>query len=292
MMGSGRRLRVGLTQWHATADVAANAAVAERAIEVAAADGAALVCLPENGLMLGSNAQMRAAAFTTDSPVIGRLRAAAARLGVVVVVGGLKNSTRDGVFNSALVIDRTGEIIGRYDKIHLFDANIGGQSFEASSVEQAGGAPALIDVDGVRLGLIICYDVRFPELSRELAAAGAEVLLVPAAFVSSTGEAHWHTLLRARAIENLAYVVAPATVSSPDPGGADAFPTYGHALAVSPWGEVIADLGTVPEAVCVVDLDLDEVTAARSRLPVLAGRRDHAVYAAPPTVITVRSAAE
>ncbi|EGD55913.1 nitrilase-related carbon-nitrogen hydrolase [Gordonia neofelifaecis] len=287
MTAPGRSLKIGLTQWHATTDVAANTAVALRVIERAAADGARIVVLPENGLMLGSNVAMREAAFDADSPTIAALRDAAARLGVVLVVGGLKNSTPDGVFNSALVIDRSGQIVGRYDKIHLFDANIGGQSFEASSVERAGAAPTLLDVDGVRIGMLICYDVRFPELSRELAAAGAEVLLVPSAFVQSTGEAHWHTLLRARAIENLAYVIAPATVGSSTPDVVDAFPTYGHALAVSPWGEVLADLGTETEAVQTVDLDLDRVGAARSKLPVLAGRREHAVYATEPTVITV-----
>lgn len=284
---TGPTLRVGLTQWHATTDIEANLATAVRLVRAAAADGAELVVLPENGLMLGSNARMRAAAFTEDSPQIGELCRAAAESGVAVVLGGMKNRTDAGVFNSAVVIGADGEVAGRYDKMHLFDANIGGQSFEASSVEQPGAGPALLELDGVRIGLTICYDVRFPELFRALAVAGAEVLLVPAAFVRSTGEAHWHTLLRARAIENLAYVVAPATVHAPDSSYTDAFETYGHALAVSPWGEVLADLGEDPEAVQVVELDLSAVTAARAKLNVLAGRRSAQEYGASPRTVRV-----
>ncbi len=150
---SGRRLRVGLTQWHATTDVEANLAVALELIAKAAAGGADLVVLPENGLMLGTNQQMRAAAFQESSAAVTALCAAADGAGVAVVMGGLKNQTPDGVFNSALVIGADGRLAGRYDKVHLFDARIDGQSFEASSVEQAGRSPVLADVDGVRVGL-------------------------------------------------------------------------------------------------------------------------------------------
>lgn len=279
-------LRVGLTQWHATGDVDANLRTAVRLIGEAADGGATLVVLPENGLMLGSNVEMREAALSEDAAPVRELRRVAADRGVVVVLGGMKNRTDDGIFNSALVIDRDGSVAGRYDKLHLFDATIDGRSFEASTVERPGSGPVLLDVDGVRVGLTICYDVRFPELARELAAAGAQVLLVPAAFVQSTGRAHWHTLLRARAIENLAYVVAPATVHSPTPDHVDAFPTYGHALAVSPWGEVLADLEESPAAVQVLDLDLAQVDAARAKLPVLAGRRAADVYRTPPRIVT------
>lgn len=282
-----RTLRVGVTQWHATTDITANLATALRLIDRAATAGAQLVTLPENGLMLGTNAQMREAALHEDSDEVRQLRLAAATRGVAVVLGGMKNRTAEATYNSALVIDAAGELVGRYDKMHLFDATIGGQSFEASTVERPGAGPVLLDLDGIRIGLTICYDARFPELSRALAAAGAEVLLVPAAFVQSTGAAHWHTLLRARAIENLAYVVAPATVHSPDPEFAEAFATYGHALVVSPWGEVLADLGEAPEAVRVVELDLEAVTRARSTLPVLAGRRRIEEYNAQPRVLSL-----
>lgn len=276
---SERTLRVGLTQWHATRDVAANVELALRAIRGCAAEEADLVVLPENGLMLGSNAEMREAAFSEGGdPHLERIAEAARENDVVVVVGGLKNRTDEGTFNSALVYDRAGELVGRYDKIHLFDARVGGQSFEASSVEQAGAAPVIVDVDGVAVGITVCYDVRFPELYRTLALAGAEVILVPAAFTRVTGAAHWEVLLRSRAIESAAYVVASATVHG-DGEVPDAFETWGHALAVGPWGEVLADLGEEPFATTVLDLDLGEVSAARDRLPVLRGVRPDAYRA-------------
>src|SRR5690606_29549544 len=153
--------------------------------------------------------EMREAAFSEGGdPHLDRIAEAARDKDVVVVVGGLKNRTDGGTFNSALVYDRSGHLAGRYDKIHLFDARIGGQSFEASSVEQRGTHPVIVDVDGVAVGLTICYDVRFPELYRTLALGGAEVILVPAAFTRITGDAHWEVLLRSRAIESGAYVLA------------------------------------------------------------------------------------
>lgn len=275
-----RELKVGLTQWHATEDIDANVASAVRAIAECAADGAQLVVLPENGLMLGTNQSMREAAFAeTGDPHLAKIAAAAAEHRVPVVVGGLKNRTDRGTFNSALVYGPAGELAGRYDKIHLFDARVGGQTFEASSVEQAGSAPVLLELGDVKVGLTICYDVRFPELYRNLARAGAEVILVPAAFTRITGAAHWEILLRARAIESSAYVIASATVHG-DGTTKDAFETYGHALAVDPWGNVLADLGEVPFATTVLTLDLDEVAQVRERLPVLRGVRNDAYGAA------------
>ncbi|MFF0291820.1 nitrilase-related carbon-nitrogen hydrolase [Streptomyces sp. NPDC005262] len=275
-----RTLRVGLTQWHATRDTARNTRLAVDAIRETAADGADLVLLPENGLMLGSNAQMREKAFTPDSPEVLALREAARETGAVVVLGGMKHRRPDRVTNSALVIDGNGAIMGTYDKVHLFDARVDGVSFEASGVERAGDELLLLEVKGVTMGITICYDVRFPELYRTLARAGAEVLLVPAAFTRTTGSAHWEVLLRARAIENGAHVVASATVHGTEPG-TDAFETYGHALAVAPWGEVLADLGEAPYACRVVELDLALVEKARTTLPVLEQVRSDAYLRAP-----------
>ena len=284
-----RTLRAGITQWHATRDVAANLGIACQMIADCAADGAEIVLLPENGLMLGTNAEMRAAALRLGGPEVGRLRAAAKAAAATVVLGGAKCVGDDGVVrNTAIVIGPDGKYAGGYDKIHLFDARVGGQSFEASSVERAGFQPTLLDLGGTRIGLTICYDVRFPELYRRLALAGAEVFLVPSAFTRVTGRAHWETLLRARAIENAACVLASATVGD-DPS--DAFPTYGHALAVGPWGEVLVDLGDEPLAFAVLDLDLDTVTASRERLPVLRGVRPDA-YAAGPVTLSIGAIAE
>lgn len=265
-----RELRVALTQWHVTRDLAANVETAVAMIHEAGQQGADIVTLPENGLYLGTNAQMRAAALTVDSLEIGALRDAARTAAVSVVLGGFKRRTDAGsLYNTALVIGADGEVAGGYDKIHLFDANVGGQSFEASSVESRGDCPVIVSIRGVKVGLTICYDVRFPELYRQLALAGAEVLLVPAAFTFTTGEAHWEVLLRARAIESGAYVIAPATIR--DASGDDAFQTYGHALAVDPWGKVLADLGDARRACKVLSLDLDAVSQVRSALPVLRG---------------------
>jgi deaminated glutathione amidase len=284
-----RTLRVGLTQWHATTDVEANLAAALDAVREAASAGAELVVLPENGLMLGTNVQMRERAFSVDSAEISALAAVAGECGVTVVLGGMKNATPEGTFNSALVFGPDGSIAGRYDKIHLFDARVNGQSFEASSVEVAGSAPVILDLDGILVGVTICYDVRFPELYRALARAGAEVLLVPAAFTQTTGRAHWHTLIGARAIENGCFVVASATIRGrEDERDTDAFETFGHALVVGPWGETLADLRERPAAVQVVELDLDQVTQARDRLPVLSQERPDAYQKSPVTITVTR----
>lgn len=277
-MSTPRTLRVGLTQWSAGRDIAVNLAQATRAIADCAAAGAQLVVLPENGLMLGTNAEMRAAAFTLHDPAIIALGEAARTHGVIVLLGGAKLVTDGQVHNAALVFDREGNVAARYDKIHLFDARINGQSFEASSVETPGSRPAITTVDGTKVGLTICYDVRFPELYRQLALGGAEVIVVPAAFTRTTGQAHWEVLLRARAIENGCFVVASATVHGADPA-ADAFETYGHALVVDPWGTVLADLGEATFATQVVELDLERVGAVRSKLPVLRGVRPDAYRA-------------
>ena len=276
-------LRVALTQWHATADVAANLAIATQIIREASPERPDLILLPENGLCLGTNADMRAHALDVNGPELAALGAAARGADTVVVLGGFKRRI-DGdalVRNTAAVLDRDGGLAALYDKIHLFDANVGGVTFAASSVERRGDRPLLIEVAGARVGVTICYDVRFPELYRTLALAGAEVLLVPSAFTFVTGSAHWEVLLRARAIENGAFVVASATVR----GEGDAFETFGHALAVGPWGDVRADLGDVARGWTVVELDLDDVANARRRLPVLAGVQPAAATAAPMRVV-------
>lgn len=275
-MTSGSRppLRIGLTQWHATDDLDGNLVKAEVAIARAAGSGAGVVLLPENGLMLSTGPRMREAALDAGSPAVARLSAAAARHGVVVILGGTKFRSDGRITNRALVFDASGDLRGHYDKIHLFDARVGGQSFEASRVEEPGGDPVIIDIDGWKLGLTICYDVRFPELYRALALRGADVMLIPAAFTRTTGRAHWETLLRARAIENGCYVVASATVTPPGVEG-DAFETHGHALVVDPWGAVVEDLNEQDDSIVTVTLEVEKVEKARSALPVLEqGRPD------------------
>lgn len=264
-----RSLRVGLMQLQPTRDVQANLNDVLAAIEQAGAQGAELIVVPENALCIGSNAEMRAAAVRLDGPEITAIRDAARRAGATVVVGGFKQkSERSLLQNTALVIREDGGVQGSYDKVHLFNAVVNGTAFRASDVEAAGGQLVIANVKGVKVGLSICFDIRFPEMFRQLARAGAEVILIPAAFTQTTGEAHWEVLVRARAIENEAYVVASATITSDD-AVQSGFETYGHALVAGPWGDVMADLGTAPKAVRVVELDLDKVTRIRTKLPVL-----------------------
>lgn len=275
--------RIGLTQFRATRDRKANLVIASGLVRQCA--GADLIVLPENGLHLGGNVEMREAALELDSAPLRHLAGLARETATPVLLGGFKRLCEDGAIrNSAVLYDAQGNLVATYDKIHLFDARIAGQSFEASSVERAGSRPLIVDLGGVRIGVTICYDIRFPDLYRRLALAGAEVMLVPAAFTQTTGAAHWHTLLRARAIENASFVVASATVRGQD--GGDAFETYGHALAVDPWGEVLADLGTDSPVSRVIDLDLDRIETVRGKLPVLNHVRPDA-YAADPIVIAV-----
>lgn len=280
----GRRLRVGLLQLQPTRDVQANLKDVLWAVQAAAAQGAELIVVPENALCIGTNAQMRAAAVTIDGPEITALREAARSAHAIVVLGGFKQkSERPLLQNTALVIRDDGTIQGSYDKIHLFNAVVNGTSFRASDVESAGDQLVIANVKGVKVGLSICFDIRFPEMFRRLAQAGAEVILIPAAFTQTTGEAHWEVLVRARAIENEAYVVASATITSDD-AIESGFQTYGHAMVVDPWGVVLADLGEESRAVRVVELDLDKVAQIRAKLPVLDVAR-HEVYAAAPVQI-------
>lgn len=287
---AGRTLAVAVTQWRATGHLTSNLDIATSMILEAGRQHADLVALPENGLCLGTNREMRAAALRLDAPAINSLRNAAKEANTTVVLGGFKRNDESGrVFNTALVIGSDGEIRGRYDKIHLFDANIGGQTFAASSVECGGDTPVILSIRGVKIGVTICYDIRFPELYRQLALAGAEVVLIPAAFTYTTGRAHWEILLRARAIENSTYVVAPATVRGHE--GGDSFQTYGHAMIITPWGEVLTDLGEAQRECQVLTLDLDRVAQVRDALPVLRGVRP-AAYGRSPRIINASALAD
>ncbi|CAM5318209.1 nitrilase-related carbon-nitrogen hydrolase [Eoetvoesiella caeni] len=277
-------LRAGLVQLQPTRNVAANLQLVLSAIQAAGEQGADIIVIPENALCIGSNKEMRAAAVTLDSPEIQSIRTATRKAGAVVVLGGFKQkSDRPLLQNTALIIEADGGIKGSYDKVHLFNAVVAGTAFRASDVEAPGERLVIVQLKGVKIGLSICFDVRFPELYRQLALAGAQVLLIPAAFTRTTGRAHWDVLVRARAIENAAYVIASATIASADSIEAG-FETYGHALAVTPWGEVMADLGEADFAVKTVGLDMARVEQIRANLPVLSSVRAD-VYTTEPLVI-------
>lgn len=265
-------LKVAACQLNSRGDREANLAAAVAMLERAAAAGADLAVLPEYVDYLGP-----AAGEPEPEPVdgsFGRLFAETARrLSMWVIAGSFHEIGPDPqhTYNTTLVFDRSGTVAGVYRKIHLFDIALAGRpdvSYQESLRVAPGAEVVCVDVEGVRVGLSICYDLRFPELYRRLAADGARVVVVPAAFTTHTGRDHWEVLLRARAIENQCYVVAAGQSGEHDPGRS----CYGHSMVVDPWGTVVAQAVDGPGLV-VADLDLERVERIRAELPSLANRR-------------------
>ena len=233
--------------------------------EVAVSVGAELLLLPEycGGLLTSGGAFVPPAADEDSHPVLLGLQEFAAAKHVWLVIGSVAITAPGGrVFNRGFVIDNTGKIRARYDKLHLFDIDLKDQQYRESDQVSAGKRAVICETPFGRMGFTICYDLRFPQLYRELSQAGAEMLLVPAAFTKKTGEAHWHVLNRARAIENSAFVLSPCAVGPVEGGGE----SYGHSLVVNPWGEVLVDAGQLPGVVHTT-IDLDEVAATRAQIP-------------------------
>ena len=265
-------MRIAVAQQTSTPDTEANLQWMEARIAEAADGGARMVAFPENAPFMGPEAARLAAPERADGPSMRRIAEAARAHGIGVLVGSFAEAGPDAAhtYNTSLLFDASGSLIGSYRKIHLFDVTVSADTIyrESATVTAGEPAPVVVDFEGWRLGLSICYDLRFPELYRLLSAAGAEVLFVPAAFTVRTGMAHWHLLLRARAVENLAYVVAPAQVGTHF-GQRE---TYGHALVVAPWGEVIAGAdGGV--GLIFAELKRERVAAVRSQIPALEHRR-------------------
>ncbi len=264
-------MKVAAVQLNSTADPAANLAVAGRLTRAAAAEGARLIVLPEKWTAVGSDEQLRAAAQTLDGPAIEWARATARELGVDLVAGSILERVegQEKLANTSVHVDPQGEVRAAYRKVHMFDVEIEGRSYRESELEEPGEEIVLSQtVDGVELGLSICYDLRFPELYRILAVRGARVIAVPAAFTLSTTRDHWETLLRARAIENQAFVIA-ANQFGPHPGGHH---SGGHSMIVDPWGVVLAEAPD-QEGQITAELDLERQAEIRARLPALANRR-------------------
>ena len=261
-------LKVACIQNCATPEVDHNIEACLRLTRQAASAGARLIALPEyfSGLRTEGPRIFPVAFRETEHPVIPAFAAAARSLEVTILLGSVAVMAPDGrIVNRSCLIDRQGRIAARYDKIHLFDVDLGeGRVVRESATIAPGGEAIVAAAEGAALGLSICYDLRFAQLYRALAQAGADVLAVPAAFMRLTGEAHWHVLNRARAIENGAFVVSPCQYGTLA-GGAECF---GHSLIVDPWGRVLAD-GGEEEGFIVADLDLGEVAAARRRIPSL-----------------------
>ena len=267
-------MRVAAVQLNSTADRAANLAVADRLTRAAAADGASLIVLPEKWTAIGSDADALAAAETLEGPAVSWARALARELGVEIVAGSILERVdgREKLSNTSVHVDAQGEIRGVYRKLHMFDVEVGGRVYRESDVEQPGDEIVLSHTaGGVELGMSICYDLRFPELYRILAVLGARVIAIPAAFTLATTRDHWETLVRARAIENQAFVIAANQVGE-HPAGQH---SGGCSMIVDPWGVVLAQAPD-DETHILADLDLERQHEIRARLPALANRRPSA----------------
>jgi len=263
-----RTLRIAAIQLNSGIHAPENLAGAMPLLKAAAAAGAELIVTPENSLRLDSNRpRLFAAVAAPDNETqIAAWAAAARELGVWLLMGSAGVLAAPGkVFNRSFLFSPDGSTAARYDKIHLFDVQLGGgEAYQESATVQPGDKAVLASgPHEVKIGMTICYDLRFPLLYGALARAGAEVIAIPSAFTATTGRAHWETLVRARAIETGAFVVAPAQGGIHDAGRE----TWGHSMIVNPWGDIIASLDHRDPGYIVSDLDLDQVTQARTKIP-------------------------
>ncbi len=288
MTGLSGNFRAALVQLRCGRGVDPNLRKVEAAVRRAAAGGADYVQTPENTALMELSTKKLFANTRPedDNPALEKLTALARELGIWLHVGSMAIRLSDEkVANRSFLIMPDGAVAARYDKIHMFDVDLpGGESYRESKNYEPGTRAVFADLPWGRLGFTTCYDLRFPALYRALAQAGADFITVPSAFTKVTGEAHWHILLRARAIETGCYIFAAAQGGMHDVGRA----TYGHSVVVSPWGEVIAEAGADP-AVIFADIDRAEVGEARSRIPSLRHDRPFEI-AGPQDAIEIREA--
>ena len=265
--------RVALLQARTGIDPEANAKALVAAVEEAAAGGAAMLFTPEMSGLLDRDKERAAPhlKLPEEDPVLAAVRDAAAKAGLWVHLGSLavRRADEPRLANRAFLIDSAGGIRATYDKLHLFDVDLPtGESWRESASYAPGEAAVVAETSVGPLGLSVCYDLRFPDLFRALTDAGATVIAIPAAFTVPTGQAHWHVLMRARAIEAGVFVVAAAQAGRHEDGRE----TYGHSLVVGPWGEMLLDMGPEP-GLAFADIDLGEVEKVRARVPAIAHRR-------------------
>ncbi|EDQ33128.1 putative amidohydrolase [Hoeflea phototrophica DFL-43] len=272
-------LVVAAIQMRSGVQPAANIAVMEALVRKAAARGALYVQTPEmtGAVQRDRKALQQILKTEAEDEVLAAASSMARELKIYLHIGSTAVEAGDGMAaNRGVVFDPNGEKLAHYDKIHMFDVDLdSGESWRESAVYQPGEFARTVDIDGARLGMGICYDIRFPRLFRDLALAGADILTAPAAFTRQTGEAHWHVLQRARAIENGAFVVSAAQ------GGVheDGRETYGHSIIVDPWGRVIAEAEGDEPGFIAASLEIDEVKAARGKIPNLKNARSYQVAA-------------
>jgi deaminated glutathione amidase len=265
-------LRVAAVQLNSTSDRARNLATAERLVRAAVADGAELVALPEKWNLLAGGEELLAGAEPLDGPSLSAARDWARTLGIHLLAGSIaERGEGEKASNTSVLIGPAGEDLVIYRKIHMFDVDAGGVSYRESEHEQPGAEIVTAPLGELVAGLSVCYDLRFPELFRILALHGARLFTIPSAFTTATGRDHWEVLLRARAIENQAFVLAPNQVGQAPPH----FDSFGHSAIVDPWGTVLA---IAPEEECFVaaDLELAAQDRVRESLPSLANRRPQA----------------
>ncbi len=264
-------MRAAVVQLNSTDDKARNLETAERLVRAAAGDGAELVALPEKWNLLAAGEDLLAGAESLDGPTLSGARVWARELGVYLLAGSISEQGEGKAYNTSVLIGPDGEDLAVYRKIHMFDVDVGGVAYRESAHEEPGGEIVTVALGEAVAGLSVCYDLRFPELYRILAVRGARLITVPSAFTETTGRDHWEVLLRARAIENQAFVLAPNQVGEAPPH----FSSYGHSAIVDPWGSVLA---TAPAGECFVaaDLDFAEQDRVRESLPSLANRRPRA----------------
>jgi predicted amidohydrolase len=264
-------LRAAAVQLECTDDKHRNLEVADRLTRAAAADGAELVALPERLDLRGTAADYIAGAEDLDSGTISWARSLARELGIDLVAGSVaeRREGRERVANTSVHIGPDGELKAVYRKIHMFDVEVGGVEYRESEHSEPADEIVLSETaNGLGLGLTICYDLRFPELYRILALRGARAVTIPSNFTKVTGQAHWEVLIRARAIENQVFVIAPAQAGRQPPDGE----SYGNSMIVDPWGEVLARAGDEGECFVAADLDLARQDEVREKLPSLANR--------------------
>jgi nitrilase len=266
-------MKVAAIQLASGSKIKANLREAAKLISNASAEGAELIVLPENFGMIGNRQEdvLEQREAAGNGLMQDFLAQQSQKYGITLVGGSVPIASEDSVrYRSALLVYNKGECIARYDKIHLFDVSVPGsnEKYRESDVIEAGDSIVIVDTGTIKLGLAICYDLRFPEMFRLLQDKGAEVIVLPAAFTAVTGQAHWHALLKARAIENLCYIVASAQ------GGfhVNGRETYGHSLIIEPWGNILDEIAT-GSGFALADIRLDQQQQIRERFPVLTHRR-------------------
>ncbi|SHG83302.1 hypothetical protein SAMN02745157_4888 [Kaistia soli DSM 19436] len=273
--------KAACVQMNSGRSVEANVETAEALIRGAAAAGAGYVLTPEMTTILDRDRENLLASIGPEDVDLSlqRFRELARELGIHLHIGSMAiRLPDDHIANRSFVIAPNGAIVGRYDKIHMFDVDLsGGESYRESATYRAGETAVVTDLPWTKLGLTICYDVRFPVLHRTLAKAGATVLAVPAAFTRKTGEAHWHVLLRARAIETGSYIIAAAQAGHHEDGR----DTFGHSMIIDPWGKILAEASGDQPGFIVADIDPAFAQSARQAIPALANQRDFALPAMP-----------